>query len=542
MPSAAKPPGTTTLVQPAAAAPEEDRLLGTVVANYRIERLLAKGGNGVVFVARHVHIETKEVVVKVMLDEIAKHPECVARFYDEAAILMGMSHPRIAEVENFGVMPDGAPYLVGEYLKGITLWEYLGAGRRMPHHEVLRVVAQIASGLQYAHDRGIVHRDIKPENIFVIDPTPGVMAIKILDFGLAKVRMLGRPDHTQVGRIMGTPLYMATEQHEHAETATALADVYALGVVGWQMKTGYVPFPLKYTDKGEPDLGSIYHAKQMQRPFLLNEQEMWPGWIEVLTAAMHPNKAMRPQSMSRFAVQLAKATRAQPPSNKDGMAVLEEAAKDLLTAPRGASDETVKAPNGAPLIHGAPGGGYASTLSGAAGAVPTGPRRRAMPGALAALVVAGAAIGGGIALSRGGAAPAVEAPKASTVAPVSRGSAAPDAALHASDVASAPPDAPSATPLADAATVTGARVTPTLPIAASTTAVSVTHTPAHVTSGTPAAPPRRAATPSRHSSPPSHAPAVVPAVHDSATKSPSPPASSDDDFDPEAPMGRRKTK
>jgi serine/threonine protein kinase len=229
---------------PAAPAPEE---IAKFFPQLEIIERLGRGGMGIVYKARQPRLN-RLVALKIIAPEREKDPAFAARFEKEAQALARLSHPNIITVHDFG-QAGGMYYLLMEYVDGMTLRELLAAGRVSPR-EALAIVPQICDALQFAHDQGIVHRDIKPENI-LMDRRGRV---KVADFGLAKIiePEPGRADlpvSPEIGPaqppaptgIIGTPNYMAPEQSAHPDAVDHRADIYALGVVFYQMLTGELP-------------------------------------------------------------------------------------------------------------------------------------------------------------------------------------------------------------------------------------------------------------------------------------------------------------
>jgi serine/threonine protein kinase len=227
--------------------------LAAAFPQLEVLELIGQGGMGAVYKARQKQLD-RIVALKVLPPGIGGGPAFAERFTREAKALAKLLHPNIVALFEFG-QADGIYYLLMEYVDGVSLGQLLRASRVSPR-EALAIVPQICDALQYAHDQGIVHRDIKPENI-LLDRRGRV---KVADFGLAKLAGAGssgagsplpaagahgvtRPaeDLTGAGKIMGTPNYMAPEQVEHPGEVDHRADIYALGVVFYQMLTGELP-------------------------------------------------------------------------------------------------------------------------------------------------------------------------------------------------------------------------------------------------------------------------------------------------------------
>ena len=212
-----------------------------------ILELIGKGGMGAVYKARQRQLD-RIVALKILPPGIGDDPAFAERFAREAKALAKLNHPGIVTIYDFG-RADGLFYFFMEFVDGVNLRQLLHAGR-ISAREALAIVPQICDALQFAHDQGIVHRDIKPENI-LLDRRGRV---KVADFGLAKIiggetsepavsglASAGSPVLTESGKVMGTPQYMAPEQKERPESVDHRADIYALGVVFYQMLTGELP-------------------------------------------------------------------------------------------------------------------------------------------------------------------------------------------------------------------------------------------------------------------------------------------------------------
>ena len=209
-----------------------------------VTELLGHGGMGAVYKARQIQLD-RVVALKILPPDVGGDPAFAERFTREAKALAQLSHPNIVTLYEFG-QADGLFYFLMEFVDGVNLRRLLDSGKLAPR-EALAIVPQICEALQFAHDRRIVHRDIKPENILL--RTDGV--VKIADFGVAKI--VGRErsgpggagsppgEQTQARGVVGTPAYMAPEQVAHPADVDHRADIYALGVVFYQMLTGELP-------------------------------------------------------------------------------------------------------------------------------------------------------------------------------------------------------------------------------------------------------------------------------------------------------------
>jgi serine/threonine protein kinase len=228
-----------------AATSGDDPLVGTLVAGrYRIARRLGQGGMGTVYQAVHEALR-KPVALKVLSGRGSSDKAMVARFEREAITAANVRHPNIAEATDFGRLPDGSFFLVMEYVEGGTLRALLRASPAgLPPARALPILRQVASALARAHAVDIVHRDLKPENVIVFDRRDAKDVVKVIDFGIARIRDafgVGHTALTSAGAVFGTPEYMAPEQ-VLGKPVDARADQYAFGVMAFELLTGRVPF------------------------------------------------------------------------------------------------------------------------------------------------------------------------------------------------------------------------------------------------------------------------------------------------------------
>lgn len=217
---------------------------GTIIGQYRIIREIGAGGMGVVFEAVHLTLD-RRAAIKLLLPQYARNPALSARFLREAKAANRVQHPSVVQIVEFGHLSDGAPYYVMEYLDGETLASRLRSGK-MRWLDGLFTIRQVAAVLAAAHRENLIHRDLKPANIMLIpDPeVPGGERAKVLDFGIAKL-LEEEPDKVQLtktGALLGTPHYMAPEQWRHEKKMDGKVDVYALGVISFEILAGQLPF------------------------------------------------------------------------------------------------------------------------------------------------------------------------------------------------------------------------------------------------------------------------------------------------------------
>ncbi|HVF87272.1 MAG TPA: SUMF1/EgtB/PvdO family nonheme iron enzyme [Pyrinomonadaceae bacterium] len=211
---------------------------------YQLERRLGQGGMGAVFKARHIFLKTPHAIKVILPDLVGNDPSLITRFRQEAMAAAAIRHPNIIAVTDFGVVGGTTPFLVMEFVQGKSLHDILAAEGRLSPLRALEIMWGVASGLALAHRQGIVHRDLKPLNIMLKDDMPVSEGVKLLDFGLAKIKsgeLLGSFVAAQTTGLMGSPYYMAPEQWSDEEP-DARADIYSLGVILYQMIAGEVPF------------------------------------------------------------------------------------------------------------------------------------------------------------------------------------------------------------------------------------------------------------------------------------------------------------
>ena len=221
-------------------------LPGTIVDDtYEVDARLGEGAMGEVYAARHLRLD-KRVAIKVIGRRLSQDAAAIERFALEARALAQIQHPAIVAVEHVGELADGRAYFVMEFLRGEPLFEKLQRGR-VPLQEALRVLDQMARGLEAAHAQGIIHRDLKPENVFLVHLPGELPIVKLVDFGLSKLTADRadddrRAERTQSGVAIGTPMYMSPEQMR-GQGVDHRTDIYALGCVAYELVLGTPPFP-----------------------------------------------------------------------------------------------------------------------------------------------------------------------------------------------------------------------------------------------------------------------------------------------------------
>jgi len=219
-----------------------DPRVGLVVNDrYQIRRVVADGGMGRVYEALDL-LESRNVAVKVLHKDVAQDPVQVERFKREFEVSKQLPHLHIVDVIDFFELPDGAYVMVMEFLFGEELGQLLVREKFLSPERIVRMLSQVAMGLDEAHAKQLVHRDLKPDNIFLVQTSEGDI-VKILDFGSVKDRAMGAKKLTVMGTTIGSPYYMAPEQAQALDTLDHRADVWALGAIVYECLTSKVPFP-----------------------------------------------------------------------------------------------------------------------------------------------------------------------------------------------------------------------------------------------------------------------------------------------------------
>ncbi len=218
---------------------------GEILAGkYRVERVLGQGGMGVVVAAMHLQLD-KRVALKFVLPEAIQSPEATERFAREARAASKLQSEHVARVLDVGTMENGAPYMVMEYLDGRDLGQEVDARGPLPFGEAAEFVLQACEAIAEAHGLGIVHRDLKPQNLFLARRVDGRPLVKVLDFGISKFNGAQSGENmslTKTHAVMGSPNYMSPEQLRSARGVDARSDIWALGVILYELLTAKVPF------------------------------------------------------------------------------------------------------------------------------------------------------------------------------------------------------------------------------------------------------------------------------------------------------------
>jgi len=275
-----------------------DTLIGQrIFGSYVVTRPIGAGGMGAVYLAENKSLG-RALAVKVLLEERSHSPQAVARFIAEAKAASAIRHRNIIDVIDTSLLPDGRHYMLMEYLEGSTLRKFARDRFPLTLDIVLSVLGQVCAGLQAAHDRGIIHRDLKPSNIIISPQPDNPYLTKILDFGIAK---LAAPDltsdaHTKSRTVAGTPYYMSPEQARALRDVDHRTDIYALGVIAYEIITGRPPY-------AAASAGDLVYQQQTTTPIAPIERvpALPESWNQLILDAIHLDPERRPQSAREMA-------------------------------------------------------------------------------------------------------------------------------------------------------------------------------------------------------------------------------------------------
>ncbi|HKO49804.1 MAG TPA: protein kinase [Polyangiaceae bacterium] len=228
----------------------EEQLAGVtegliLAGKYRVDKVLGIGGMGVVVAAHHIQLDDR-VAIKFLLPETLGNADAVMRFAREARAAVKIKSEHVARVTDVGTLENGAPYMVMEYLEGGDLSAWLTERGRLPVEQAVDLLLQACEAIAEAHAIGIVHRDLKPANLFVARLPGGVQSVKVLDFGISKLTGFsasgGESSATKTSALLGSPLYMSPEQMRSSKDVDARGDIWALGVILYELLAGAAPF------------------------------------------------------------------------------------------------------------------------------------------------------------------------------------------------------------------------------------------------------------------------------------------------------------
>jgi predicted Ser/Thr protein kinase len=265
---------------------------GALLGSYEVQEQLGRGGMSEVYLGHHTRLN-RPVAIKVLAAAMAGYADFRERFEREARAVAALSHPNIVQVYDFGDV-DGLYYMVMEYIGGSDLACHLAERGPLPLAEVRLLAGDIAAALDYAHGRGVIHRDIKPSNVMLRNG-----GAVLADFGIAKVLAGGEAAATRAGMLVGTPDYMAPEQIRGAAELDARADIYAFGVMLFQLLTGRLPFVRSHA--GEVVQAHLHHPAP--DPRILVPTLPTPA-AQAIMQALAKNPAERPATAGQLAAAL----------------------------------------------------------------------------------------------------------------------------------------------------------------------------------------------------------------------------------------------
>jgi eukaryotic-like serine/threonine-protein kinase len=331
-----------------------------VGGKYRILRRLAEGGMGVVYEAQHAVVK-RRFAVKFLHPDLTDRREILTRFHREAQAAGALESENIAAAIDFGMLGDGTPYIVMEYLVGESLGSLLVREKSLPVGRAADLCLQACRGMEAAHASGIIHRDLKPENLFVCRRDDGTDLLKVLDFGIAKLEQLESNNAaTRTGTILGTPAYMSPEQARGDKTIDHRTDVYGIAAILFEMLSGQKPHP------GDSHNAILHHiSTQPAVPLHSVKPDLPAPLLEAVERALSSDPSQRHDSVEAF-----------------GRAVAPFAKREVWPTPKNddavsGADAASSTPRG--RLHGIPAAAEAARLAGPTLTVsgqPSRPRRR----------------------------------------------------------------------------------------------------------------------------------------------------------------------
>lgn len=282
-----------------------DSFIGRMIEDrYLIQRKIAEGGIGAVYLAEDTKMMNREVVVKVLLENWTKDVEVRRKFDHEKESLARLDHPGIVSILDAGVLPENKPFIVMPYILGRTLREVMDEQTQLPLNFCADIVESFCEALETAHAAGILHRDIKPENIILTEQADRKIRVRLIDFGIARVMNSQVSPITEVERSIGTVLYIAPEQLLGSPNQKPSADVYSCGILVYEMLTGKLPFqPRSVVDMWQMQSEGLKLKPSAIRP------ELTPDVDNIILKALAYEPQQRFQQVLAFGRELAHALR-----------------------------------------------------------------------------------------------------------------------------------------------------------------------------------------------------------------------------------------
>ncbi|MCC7536850.1 MAG: protein kinase [Deltaproteobacteria bacterium] len=280
----------------------EERVGSVINERYRLDRILGKGGMGVVFAGTHTWTN-RAIAVKLLLPQYAEDSAMLQRFFQEARAAAALEHPHVIDVLDMGEDDEGMAFIVLEYLDGEPLSALLKRERAIDYGTLLEIVLPVLDALAEAHARGILHRDLKPDNVFVAKGLRGRKVPKLLDFGIAKL-LESQSMATGTGSVLGTPHFMAPEQARGDKDLDGRADVWSMGVVCYQALAGKLPFNAE-----TPTTVLVKIMTEPAPPLRDIAPDVHPAIAAVVDRALAPSRDDRIGSMAALMTALIDAAR-----------------------------------------------------------------------------------------------------------------------------------------------------------------------------------------------------------------------------------------
>ncbi len=279
----------------------------TLDEQYEILSIVGQGGMSVVYKARHLMLR-KIVAIKTLLPHLVLHPLSLQRFQQEAQAASNIVHTNVVTIYNFGITPEGQPYLVMDYLEGISLQDLIANCGHLPINRAIYIFSQVASALDLAHEKGVIHRDLKPSNIILVEQGDDKDVVQLVDFGIAKLLPQEGAESialTQTGEVFGSPLYMSPEQAK-GEKLDYRSDIYSMGCLMYETLAGKPPH------NGDNALEVLYkHINDVPPPLSRGDLKIPHALEAIVFKALAKSPDLRYQKMVELAEDLESFQKAQ---------------------------------------------------------------------------------------------------------------------------------------------------------------------------------------------------------------------------------------